>query len=94
MPNIDNQTVVIHGNTLTIEEVVKVARYYRMVDLSEESCRKVDRTRQYVEKLLLEKKVVYGLTTGFGKFSDTYISPEDTKQLQLNLIRSHCCGSD
>ncbi|MEK3687456.1 histidine ammonia-lyase [Paenibacillus sp. FSL R10-2736] len=92
MPEIDNQTVMIRGNTLTIEEVVKVARYYRMVDLSEESCRKVDRTRQYVEKLLLEKKVVYGLTTGFGKFSDTYISPEDTKQLQLNLIRSHCCG--
>ncbi|KAI7256820.1 hypothetical protein KC345_g10921, partial [Hortaea werneckii] len=89
---IDNQTVIVRGNTLTIEEVVRVARYHRNVELSEESCRKVDHTRKYVEKLLLEKKVVYGLTTGFGKFSDTYISPEDTKQLQLNLIRSHSCG--
>ncbi|WNS41206.1 histidine ammonia-lyase [Paenibacillus sp. MMS20-IR301] len=92
MLEIDNQTVTVRGNTLTIEEVVRVARHYRVVELSEESCRKVARTREYVEKLLLEKKVVYGLTTGFGKFSDTYISPEDTRQLQLNLIRSHACG--
>lgn len=52
----NNQTVMIHGNTLTIEEVIKVARYHRMVDLGVESCRKVDRSRKYVEKLLLEKK--------------------------------------
>lgn len=92
MIEIDNQAVTVRGNTLTIEEVVKVARYHRNVELSEESCRKVKQTRDYVEKLLAERKVVYGLTTGFGKFSDTYISPEDTKQLQLNLIRSHACG--
>ncbi|MNO19745.1 Histidine ammonia-lyase [compost metagenome] len=92
MPKIANQTVIIQGSTLTIEEVVQVARYHKNVDLSEESCRKVNHTRKYVEKLLQEKKVVYGLTTGFGKFSDTYISPEDTKALQLNLIRSHSCG--
>lgn len=36
--------------------------------------------------------MVYGLTTGFGKFCDTYISGEDVKALQLNLIRSHACG--
>lgn len=92
MLEIANNTTIIQGHSLTIEEVVKVARYYKTVEISEESCRKVNHTRKYVEKLLLEKKVVYGLTTGFGKFSDTYISPEDTKVLQLNLIRSHSCG--
>ncbi|MBW4081444.1 histidine ammonia-lyase [Paenibacillus sp. S150] len=92
MLEIASQSVIIHGNSLTLEEVVQVARYHRNVDIGEDSCRKVNHTRKYVEKLLQEKKVVYGLTTGFGKFSDTYISQEDTKALQLNLIRSHCCG--
>ncbi|MNI32513.1 Histidine ammonia-lyase [compost metagenome] len=87
-----DHTVFINGNSLTLAEIVKVARYRHHVVLREESCRKVEHTRRYVEKLLQEKKVVYGLTTGFGKFSDTYISPEDTKALQLNLIRSHSCG--
>lgn len=84
--------IIINGKSLTMEEVARVARYFEQLHISEESCRKVQHTRKYVEKLLLEKKVVYGLTTGFGKFSDTYISYEDTKLLQLNLIRSHSCG--
>ncbi|MDB4868291.1 MAG: histidine ammonia-lyase [Cohnella sp.] len=85
-------TITVNGKSLTIEDVVRVARLGAKVELGEESLQKVKRTREYVEKLLTEKKVVYGLTTGFGKFSDTYISSEDGKLLQLNLIRSHACG--
>ena len=39
-----------------------------------------------------ENKVVYGITTGFGKFSDVVITNGETKQLQKNLIISHACG--
>ncbi|HBA03109.1 MAG TPA: histidine ammonia-lyase, partial [Clostridium sp.] len=39
-----------------------------------------------------EDRVVYGITTGFGKFSDVSISGEDCKTLQRNLIISHACG--
>ena len=35
---------------------------------------------------------VYGVNTGFGKLASTRIPPEDTTQLQRNLILSHCCG--
>ena len=77
--------IIINGKSLTMEEVVRVARYFEQLHISEESCRKVQHTRKYVEKLLQEKKVVYGLTTGFGKFSDTYISYEDTKAAAAEL---------
>lgn len=93
MPEKNSTAVVVQGHSLTLAEVVRVARYHHPVELGEDSCRRVEQTRRYVERLLLEKKVVYGLTTGFGKFSDTYISPEDTQLLQLNLIRSHSCGT-
>src|SRR5699024_8593943 len=42
--------------------------------------------------LVEDDKVVYGITTGFGKFSDILIKEEDTKDLQRNLIVSHACG--
>ena len=35
---------------------------------------------------------VYGVNTGFGKLASLRIAPEDTAQLQRNLILSHCCG--
>lgn len=35
---------------------------------------------------------VYGVNTGFGKLASVRIAPQDTAQLQRNLILSHCCG--
>jgi histidine ammonia-lyase len=35
--------------------------------------------------------LVYGITTGFGKFSDVLIKSEYVEELQLNLIHSHAC---
>lgn len=41
---------------------------------------------------MAEAKVMYGITTGFGKFSDVIIRHESLADLQLNLIRSHSVG--
>ncbi|MEK3787044.1 histidine ammonia-lyase [Paenibacillus sp. FSL K6-1230] len=87
-----DKTVVLDGQSLTLEQLVQVARYGAKIQPSEGSLGRVRHAREYVEKLLRERKVVYGLTTGFGKFSDTYIEGSDVQQLQLNLIRSHACG--
>ena len=82
----------LDGHSLTIEDVISVTRSNRMVALSEDAKAAVQHARDYVEKKLAEKAVIYGLTTGFGKFSDTYIPQEKTAQLQRNLIISHSCG--
>ena len=37
-------------------------------------------------------EAVYGVNTGFGKLASIKIAPEDTAQLQRNLILSHCSG--
>ena len=42
--------------------------------------------------MLVKKKPVYGITTGFGRFSDVAIQAEDVATLQQNLLRSHACG--
>lgn len=84
--------IIIDGEHLTIEDVVKVAREGYMVELSDEAKKRVIKAREVVDRYVEEGKVVYGITTGFGKFSDVVISKEEAKKLQRNLIVSHACG--
>lgn len=84
--------VIIDGNSLTIEDFINVVRKKYVVELSEEAVERVVKSREVVDKFVNEEKVVYGITTGFGKFSDVVISKDETKTLQRNLIVSHACG--
>ncbi|MFD2372029.1 histidine ammonia-lyase [Brevibacillus sp. GCM10020057] len=88
------QTKVLQldGDHLSIEEVVAVARKGWRIELTAEALATVRRSREMVEQMVSQQRVVYGITTGFGKFSDVMISGEDVSQLQENLIMSHACG--
>ena len=84
--------VKIDGNRLTLEDVVNVAREGYQITLTPESIAEVERSRQYVDELVASGEVVYGITTGFGNFSNVHISKEEATELQKNLIISHSCG--
>ena len=84
--------VYIDGNSLTLEQFVGVARFNLKVELAPKVIEKVNKARALVDKFVNENKVVYGITTGFGKFSDVIITGEEIKKLQRNLILSHSCG--
>lgn len=86
------EKIVLNGNNLTIEDVARVARFGWKVELDSEAEKNAQKSRNLVDKYVSEGKVVYGITTGFGKFSDVVITGEDTKKLQRNLIISHACG--
>ena len=81
--------VVITGQDLTVEQIVAVCRECAPLELSEETKKSVLESRQIVDDLIAEEKVVYGITTGFGKFSDVVISQDQCKDLQKNLIITH-----
>lgn len=84
--------LVIDGESLVIRDVVRVARENYFVEIAEEAKAKINKARAYVDELVERDAVVYGITTGFGKFSDVSITKEDTKKLQRNLIVSHACN--
>ena len=86
-------TIQIDGNMLTLDQIVKVSRLGYKVELTKEAEARVINSRNIVEEIVKNNKVVYGITTGFGKFSDVTISGEDCKELQRNLIISHSCGA-
>nr|WP_290666555.1 histidine ammonia-lyase [Ardenticatena sp.] len=83
---------ILVGQPLTIEDVVRVARHRAPVALDDIARNQVRAARRYIEHVLAEERVVYGVTTGFGKFAQVRISPEDTRLLQRNLLLSHAMG--
>ncbi|MGH4125334.1 MAG: histidine ammonia-lyase [Clostridium sp.] len=85
--------IQINGNDLTLEQIVKVARNGYKVELTKDAEERVIKSRNIVDEIVDNNKVIYGITTGFGKFSDVTISGEDCKKLQRNLIISHACGT-
>jgi histidine ammonia-lyase len=84
--------VFIDGENLSIKDVVAVARDHVEVEIPQKVKRKVQRCRQILEDIIKEKKVVYGVTTGFGALGSIVIPSERIKELQINLIRSHSAG--
>ena len=87
-----SEAVLAGGRGLTLEVVERVARERARVRLSPEARALMEESRQVVEQALAEGRAVYGVSTGFGRLSDTLIQPDERRQLQVNLLRSHATG--
>src|SRR5579859_3607308 len=85
-------TIVLTGNDLTFEQMHAVVAHDEKVALSQSSIERMNASRAVVEKLVASGKTAYGINTGFGKLASVRISPEQVRQLQVNLVRSHACG--
>jgi len=85
--------ITITGNNLTLDDLAAVCRNYEKVKLSDYAVQKIIESRKIVDEFVEKEDVVYGITTGFGKFSDVTISKEESKTLQENLIISHAVGA-
>src|SRR3989344_6111925 len=62
------------------------------VEISDKAKKAVVKSRKIIEKMIEEKNVVYGVTTGFGNFKNKYIDHGQIIELQKNLIKSHAAG--
>jgi histidine ammonia-lyase len=82
----------LDGQSLTLEQVAAVARGEERVALGRGARERMGASREVVERIVGEGRVVYGVNTGFGKLSDIRIAPGELVDLQLNLVRSHACG--
>ncbi|MGK2859928.1 MAG: histidine ammonia-lyase [Thermoanaerobaculia bacterium] len=85
-------TIQLDGESLGIQDVVSVARGSAKAELTEEARVRMRSSRALVEKFVAEGRTVYGITTGFGVFSEVSIPPDQVLELQRRLILSHCAG--
>src|SRR5216117_118707 len=84
--------VTLDGHSLAIEDVVSVARHGASVAVAAHSLAAVHGSRRVVEAAIARGDTMYGVTTGFGKLAHVRIRPEQARELQRNLIRSHASG--
>ncbi|MDB5196407.1 MAG: histidine ammonia-lyase [Flaviaesturariibacter sp.] len=77
---------------LTVQNAVLLSEGMLKGELDKETIRKVEQSSRYVQELVAEDKMVYGITTGFGILADKKISEEDTRTLQHKILQSHSVG--
>jgi histidine ammonia-lyase len=85
-------TITLDGHSLSIADVVAVARGGAPVSLDPKALKAVAASRRAVEAAIDSGQTIYGVNTGFGKLAHVRIPPDQARQLQLNLIRSHASG--
>jgi histidine ammonia-lyase len=85
-------SVSLTGNDLTFAQLYAVALRGEHVELAKAAVGRMNASRAVVERLLASGVTAYGINTGFGKLASVRISPEQVRQLQANLVRSHASG--
>src|SRR6058998_2495726 len=85
-------SVTIDGRSLSIADVLAVARHGVRVAIAPHALAAVTASRRTVEAAVARGDTIYGVNTGFGKLAHVRIKPEQTRELQRNLIRSHASG--
>ena len=84
--------VMLNGNDLSIEDVVRVARGGEKVAIAPEAIGRIEKCRAMLEKKVRNRETMYGVTTGIGELSEVVLSPEQTESFQKFLIYSHAAG--
>ena len=85
--------LAIDGQSLTLAEVIEVARHARPVMMSAAARVRVAAARAWVDQVATSgQPTVYGINTGFGVFSARHIPIEQADRLSRNLIISHAIG--
>jgi histidine ammonia-lyase len=95
-------TILLDGYSLTIEQLVRIARENVRVEIDPSSDERVAASEQLIAQIVENYRKAweagepaateYGVTTGFGEFKDKPIAPADLEQLQRNLLLSHSVG--
>jgi histidine ammonia-lyase len=87
--------VLLGGERLTLESLQAVARDDRPVTLAGPARARMAASRAVIERIAAGgagAPRVYGVNTGFGALAETSIDPDQIRELQRNLVRSHAAG--
>ncbi len=88
----DNEKIILNGDSLTIEKLVKIARNNARVELSTDAIERIKKCRIMLENKIEAGEIMYGVNTGIGEFSEVVLDDEQVQQFQKYLIYNHSAG--
>ena len=91
---IPDQPIIFSRQALSLENIMSIAERGRRVqiDRTPEFRQVIEQGVTFLEKLLREEGVIYGVTTGYGEHCTRPVPPELVDELPLHLSRFHGCG--
>jgi histidine ammonia-lyase len=88
------KTLVLDHQQFEIDELFQFIASGNKLELGENGRKAIIKCRDYLDnKMENTEGNIYGINTGFGSLYDQSISREDLAKLQVNLVRSHACGT-
>jgi histidine ammonia-lyase len=84
--------ITINGSGLTVEKLVRIARYKEQVELSKDSIERIKTCRAMLEEKIQAHEIMYGVNTGIGEFSEVVLNDDQVKDFQKYLIYNHAAG--
>jgi histidine ammonia-lyase len=81
--------IVLEGEGMTYDQVVKAARNGEKVRFSEEGVERIKRCQAMIETLVRNGEKIYGVTTGIGELASVFLTPEQGLELQKKIVFSH-----
>ncbi len=92
MPPTPQSPVQLDASSLSIHDVLTVARQNRRAELTDSARTRIAESRNALEACLSDGLPHYGINTGFGSLARQRIGDADLTTLQRNLIVSHAAG--
>ncbi len=88
------QTVIVDGQALTIEDICAIAENSQTLQLSDNTdfVKRIDKGAEFIDTLLKEEGCVYGVTTGYGDSCTVSIPLQNVEELPRHLYTFHGCG--
>lgn len=82
----------LDGSSLTLEDVIAVAEGTEQVEITPAAILRMKVSRRAVDTAMGGTSPVYALNTGVGLLANIRLTDNEIEAMQINLIRSHCCG--
>jgi histidine ammonia-lyase len=87
-----NVMIELDGYSLSLEDVVAMAEGNEFVQIAPTALMRMEASRATVDNAMDGLKPVYALNTGVGLLANIRLGKDEIRAMQVNLIRSHCCG--
>jgi histidine ammonia-lyase len=82
----------LDGSSLTLEDVASIAEGTERVQIAPAARFRMHASRRKIETAMRGDTPVYALNTGVGLLANIRLDETEIEAMQVNLIRSHCCG--
>ncbi len=84
--------IPLTGADLTVEKLVRIARFGEPVELPDEVVARIVRCREMLERKIEAHEIMYGVNTGIGELSEVVLDDDQTAEFQKFLIYNHAAG--